>query len=257
MSNAATVNNIEEALQELGITDHTLKAEEKLALDEQGYVILPGLIDRAWLHQLRAAFEQMNEQQRAESGCQDAQESGTRHLENLVGKDPVFERVYTHPKLLAAVYYVLKRDFRLMQLAGRDPLPGFGQQALHADWKLQTPAEAHQNQAVNSLWCLDDFTTENGPTRIVPESHLLKRQPPKKLSTPASVHPQQISVIAPAGSVLIFNGFLWHSGTLNRSKQPRRVLNCFFTARENLSSSPVAPAVLEQISPAARYLLEV
>ncbi len=44
------------------MTDSTLTAQEKKALDEQGYLTLPGVIDKAWVEQMRAAFEQLDQQ---------------------------------------------------------------------------------------------------------------------------------------------------------------------------------------------------
>src|SRR5262249_59993077 len=122
--------------------------------------------------------------------------SGTRHLKDLVSQGEVFEGIYTHPKLLAAVHHVLGRPFKLGQFGGRDPLPGYGQQGLHADWTARTPGEPFY--AVTAIWLLDDFTKVNGATRLVPGTHFMCGQPPKAMSDPASRHPNQVTVIAQA-----------------------------------------------------------
>jgi hypothetical protein len=38
------------------VTTNTLTAAERVALDEQGYVIFENLIDKGWLQQMRDAF---------------------------------------------------------------------------------------------------------------------------------------------------------------------------------------------------------
>ena len=247
---AGSVDTVEEALRRLGVSATTLSSGEKHALDERGYLLLPKLIETDQLERLRAAFEQIAAQERPVTG---GPESGTRHLKDLVSQGKVFEGVYTHPKVLAAVYHVLGRPFGLFQLHGRDPLPGYGQQGLHADWRPRAPDQPFQ--IVVAIWLLDEFTMDNGATRLVPGTHRLKGPPPKGMADPARRHPDQISVIAPAGSVVIFNGHLWHSGTRNRSQGPRRALQCSFAARENLPLANRPWNEPEGLGPAVRYVL--
>lgn len=250
----SVVNTMEEALSELGVSGKTLTTQEKKALDERGYVILSNLINSKLLKQLQVAFEEACKQERAAEGYETSQEQGTRHINSLGSQFAVLEPLYTHPKLLAAVYQILKRDFKLSGLHGRDPLPGYGQQGLHTDW---TSPAVGEFQVVTALWLLDDFTPESGPTRLVPGTHLARNKPDKKLLAPTAKHPQQILAIAPAGSLLIFNGHTWHSGTQNDSKNHRRVITCLFHARENRQFTNPEWANLGQLSPVIRYLLAV
>jgi ectoine hydroxylase-related dioxygenase (phytanoyl-CoA dioxygenase family) len=101
------------------------------------------------------------------------QEPGTERLSDLVNKGDVFDICYTHARILASIAHVLTPDFKLSPLNYRAALPGQGHQALHADWSV--PVAAGQFRVCNSIWLLDDFTAENGPTRLVPGSHLRGR----------------------------------------------------------------------------------
>ncbi len=65
---------------------------------------------------------------------------------------------------------------------------------------------------------------------MLPGTHRMLEPLPKAMRQPESRHPDQKIVVAPAGSVLVFNGHLWHSGTRNESKLLRRVLQCQFVA---------------------------
>lgn len=243
------IDSIEDALDRLGVTQTTLSQKEKHALDQHGYIVVASLIDKSLLERLRAAFEQVSAQQRHSDN---KRQSGTRHVNDLINEGDVFEQAYTHPKLLAAAYYVLNRPFRLAQMNGRDPLPGYGQQGLHADWGHREPNDPFQ--VVTVIWLLDDFTEENGATRIVPGTHRLKT-PPKAMADPASRHRDQISVTAAAGSLLIFNGHLWHSGTRNNSTVSRRALQCSFVERESQGFAGTQHKSPEKLSPAVRYIL--
>ncbi len=232
MAQTAVISNIAEALQELGVNQNTLSEAEKLALDEQGYVILRDVVDPKWLKELRDIFERGVAENRENNTYHKKKELNIRHIElkSIEDEDKAIERIYTHPKLLAAVHYILKDEFKIFSLSGRDPLPGFGQQGLHADWPPRPKGSAYQ--VVNSLWMLDDFTADNGATRLVPGTHKLPHQISKQMAQPESRHPEQVFAIAPAGSVLIFNAHLWHSGMRNNSQKSRRVINCFFSLRE-------------------------
>jgi ectoine hydroxylase-related dioxygenase (phytanoyl-CoA dioxygenase family) len=246
------VNGIEDALRQCGATETTLSQGEKDALDQHGYLVLPDVVDATGLDRLRAAFESVIGQGQQKAS---AKQSGTRHVGDLANKDAAFDVVYTHPKVLAAVYHVLRCSFRLYQLSGRDPLQGYGQQGLHADWVPRAPSEPFR--IVTTIWLLDGFTPNNGATRLVPGTHRLLTPPPKQMAAPASRHPDQRLILAKAGSVLVFNGHLWHSGTRNETDRPRRVLQCSFLARDLVRSANPRPDVPERLGPAARYILGV
>jgi len=244
------INAIEDALRQCGVTETTLAPREKDDLDRYGYLVLPGVMDPDSLARLRSAFEAASGQgQRKAEGTK----SGTRHIADLARKDAAFERVYTHPSVLAAVYHVLGRSFKVLHLTGRDPLRGYGQQGLHTDWLARTPPEPFI--VVTSLWLLDDFTQNNGATRLIPESHHLARPLPKPMQQPEARHPDQKLIVARAGSALVFNGHLWHSGTRNESGGPRRVLQCQFVARGYSPPVDARPDFPDWSSPAARYIL--
>ena len=249
MSRSAT-NRIFEDPRSDGLDLATLTAAEQSALDRDGYVVFPEVIDSGLLGRLRTAFEEA-----ANHSQKPGKESGTRHINDLVNGDPVFESVYTHPTILAAVHHVLRCPFRLSQIGGRDPLPGFGQQGLHADWFVRTKGEPFR--IVTTISLLDDFTADNGATRLVPGTHQLLTQPPKSLAAPASRHPEQKIVVARAGSVLAFNGHLWHSGTRNDTRLPRRVLQLSYVGRGEIRSSRLSCNAPERLSQAGRYVLEV
>jgi ectoine hydroxylase-related dioxygenase (phytanoyl-CoA dioxygenase family) len=246
----ASASGIEEVLAQCGVTEKTLSPAEKDALDRDGYGVLIDVIDDAWLDRMRSAFEKAcGKDEKAPV----VKESGTRHIDDLVNGDEVFEGVYTHPRVLAAVYHILRVPFRIGQMTGREPLPGYGEQGLHADWNARVRGEPFR--IATTIWLLDDFTSDNGATRVVPGTHHLITLPPKSLADPASRHPEQKTIIAGAGSVLVFNGHLWHSGTRNETNYSRRVLQCSFVGRDELRFSRVTCASPDRLSSAARYFL--
>lgn len=243
---------MDEILRQSGVTETTLSVAEKLALDQQGYIVLPGVLDEALLAELRTAFEREAGQHSPDSN---QKQTGTRHTEDLRWQDPVFARFYTAPKILAATWQVLQRPFRVSGYSGRDPLPGYGQQGLHNDWMMRLPGDPFI--VVTALGLLDDYTHTNGATRLIPGSHLWPKPLPKQMQQPDQHHPAEQFIIAPAGSALIFNGHLWHSGTRNESTQSRRILQLTFVAREMARPEITEHPPIEKFSPAARALLGI
>jgi ectoine hydroxylase-related dioxygenase (phytanoyl-CoA dioxygenase family) len=229
---------------------NTISKREREALDRDGYVVLPNLIDTDGLARLRTAFETECEK---DTHASVVKESGTRHINNLANRGAVFELLYTHSRVLAAAYHVLRDEFRVGQIGGRDPLPGFGQQGLHADWPARSKGEPFR--IVTAIWLLDDFASDNGATRVVPGTHKLLNQPPKSFADPASRHPDQTIIVGRAGSALVFNGHLWHSGTMNKSNGSRRVVQCLLVRREEFRFSRISVGSSELLSPPARYML--
>jgi ectoine hydroxylase-related dioxygenase (phytanoyl-CoA dioxygenase family) len=113
----------------------------------------------------------------------------------------------------------------------------------------------------NSIWLLDDFTQDNGATRVVPGSHLSGKSPGDVLADTRDPHPSEVLLTAPAGTVVVFNSHLWHGGTMNRSSRPRRAMHSYFTRRGNPQQTDqrayIRPQTLARLSPAARFVLDV
>jgi len=182
------------------------------ALDLDGYIVVTQALDEHWLVRLRLAFENAP-----------VQSSGTQHVE-ILEETPELDawlELAHHPAVVAAADHVLSRPYHVAGLHGRNPLPGFGQQGLHADW-TRTAGEPYR--VLTTLWMLDDFTTQNGATRVVPGTHRFLQGPSKSLAQPLARHPDEKIITGLAGSVLIFNGYLWHSGRRNESSGPRRAV---------------------------------
>jgi ectoine hydroxylase-related dioxygenase (phytanoyl-CoA dioxygenase family) len=247
----ASPYKFEDVLRDLEVDGTLLSPGERRALDEQGYLILHGIIDRSWVNELCAAFE---EAVAADRQTPTGKESGTRHPVNLLNRSKTFHGICAQPKAMAAIHHILRRPFRLSQFSGRDPLPGYGQQGLHTDWMPRAANEPAW--VVTAIWMLDDFTKDNGATRIVPGTHRLPGQIPKAMADPSAHHPDELIVVGQAGSVLLFNGHLWHSGTRNNSRGSRRALQSVFWARE--AFPPYAEPLCDRrdgLTPAVRYIL--
>ena len=138
-------------------------------------------------------------------------------------------------------------------------LPGQGHQGFHADWR--SGVEPGDYYVCNSMWLLDDFTVETGATRVVPGSHRSGKHPKDAMEEPTQAHPEEIQLIAPAGTVVIFNSHLWHAGGLNQTNSPRRGMLAYFCRRDQPQLTDqrkfIRPETYDRLSVAARFILGV
>jgi ectoine hydroxylase-related dioxygenase (phytanoyl-CoA dioxygenase family) len=251
--------NIREALFALGVRTDSLSDAEAKALDRDGFVPLYNVLTPERVRRFAQRIDALTVLEGAEAGKEVHQEKGTNRLADLVNKDPIFEICFTHPRVLAAVAHVLQGEFKLSSLNSRAALPGEGLQGLHADWNgAVTPGDFC---VCNSLWLLDDFTEENGATRVVPGSHNSGKAPQDEMPDRSATHTHEVKLIAPAGTVVIFNAHAWHGGTRNESERPRRALHSYFCRRDQPQQLDqrkyIRPDTYNRLSAAARYILDV
>jgi ectoine hydroxylase-related dioxygenase (phytanoyl-CoA dioxygenase family) len=246
-----------EQLSRLGLESYELADEHKRRLDEDGFTVFENVIPDGWMVELREAFERTHEREGLEAGKEVAQMEGVRRLADLVNKDEAFDLVYLQPFLLSAVCYIIQQPFKLHSLNGHDPVQGNPPQALHPDWGGERDA-AH---VVNSMWMLDDFTVENGATRIVPGSHRDPRKVNEVHPDGLAPYPGEVRLIGKAGSVGVFNGNAWHGSSTSLNGRLRRTLHCAFIARQHPQQTDqrrhLRDETAARLSPLARYLLDV
>ena len=74
-------------------------------------------------------------------------------------------------------------------------------------------------------------------------------------------HPDEVKLLAPVGTVVVFNSHLWHGGTHNSSRVPRRALHAAFVRRDqeqqNDQRKLIQPQMYARLGAAARHILDV
>jgi ectoine hydroxylase-related dioxygenase (phytanoyl-CoA dioxygenase family) len=246
------------ALTDLGVAANTIDDETRERLDRDGYAALEGVLTGELIAVMRNRLAELLVEEGDQAGLEVHQEAGTDRLADLVNKHPAFDICFTDPKLLACVAHVLG-EFKLSSLNFRAAHPGEGLQAMHAEGGPCT--DLANFYVCNSIWLLDDFTADNGATRVVPGSHLSGKRPGDVMPDVRGAHPDEVLLLAPAGTVVVFNSHLWHGGSLNSSPHPRRALHSYFTRRGNSQQLDqkkyVRPETLSRLTPAARFILDV
>ena len=81
------------------------------------------------------------------------------------------------------------------------------------------------------------------------------------MADPKAPHPDEKMVLAPAGTVVVFNSHTWHGGTLNRTTAPRRAIHSYWTRRDQPQQMNqrkfLHAETVQSFSPALRFLLDV
>ena len=83
---------------------------------------------------------------------------------------------------------------------------------------------SHLTLMMNVLIMLEDFTVENGATRLLPGSHKQKDKPPEKVFLNDAIH-----ITGSAGSVLLFDSNVWHSASPNLDGSTRAAITLSYT----------------------------
>ncbi|MBI3994127.1 MAG: phytanoyl-CoA dioxygenase family protein [Candidatus Lambdaproteobacteria bacterium] len=220
------------------------------ALRQDGYVVLRGLLTPAQVQAVREAIEAHNTQTAFGRGEFDG--FRTRRVYNLIAKTRVLDALCLHPTVLALLEGFLDDQLQLSQTLGITIYPGQGAQALHRDDNYYPLPRPRMPLTVNTFWAITDFTEDNGATLLVPGSHRGNdAQPPP--------HATRVRAVMPAGSVVVYDGSLFHGGGENRSDAQRIGLTVLYTRawlrqQENHFLS-VPREVVRQMPPALQRLL--
>ena len=232
---------------------HELPRETLKELSETGFTVMAGPVVQDEFARIVAAYD--SAVLAAHPNDVSVGRSTTR-VNDFVNRGPDFDQFYVYPPSLAACCSIIGQPFKLSTMHARTVEPHSPAQALHVDFK----SDADGWPMVGFIVMVDDFRIENGATRFVPGSHLWSHNPGDQRDQTAD-YQGQIAACGQAGSIVIYNGSVWHGHLANLTSQPRRSIQGAYIRRE------VAPAVdqaarirqdtMSRIGDLAKYLLDL
>jgi ectoine hydroxylase-related dioxygenase (phytanoyl-CoA dioxygenase family) len=193
-------------------TGHLLTERVVADLGRDGYAVVESLLDAGQATAVRDGLRDVLD--RTPLGRNDFEGYQTRRIYALFAKSRAFDALATHPLLLSVLDGVLGGSYQLSAPTGIEIGPGEKAQVLHTDDAIYPLPRPHPEVVLNTMWALDDFTVDNGATRVVPGSHRWTDRWPTDEDT-------TVAVTMPKGSVLFIVGSLWHGGGENRADKPR------------------------------------
>jgi len=142
----------------------------------------------------------------------------TRRIRRVLSVAPRAAALLDHDMVVGVANEALLpycANYQIGSTEAVEVLPGQPSQPLHRDDTIYPMEVAGLEYQIGVMWALDDFTEENGGTRVVPGSHRTLR----------SWHLPDLddweATVMPRESALFYTGSVWHGAGENRSDKPR------------------------------------
>jgi ectoine hydroxylase-related dioxygenase (phytanoyl-CoA dioxygenase family) len=182
---------------------------------EEGFIILENLLSDEQVQRIRAELAPYLQMQHM--GRNDFEGFKSERVYALLAKAPAVAEIIEHPAVLPVVDAFLPKNYLLSSALAINLHPGETAQNFHIDDAPGGGPEVPKPRppfGISSIWAFDDFTEANGATEVIPGSH---RWPAERTAREG----EQVKVLMPAGSVVVFAGNLIHRGGANRSASTR------------------------------------
>ncbi len=204
------------------MTDSVTIRQQLAALHQQGFVLLPAVLDPAGIAALREAIDGLEPIHWDYQGLVDD------HYKCVFNRSPFWLRFLDLPGVIELAEAALGTDCHIIGQTAWRSRPGFIGGELHADYLamelpeslLADPAFELPMQICTAHLYLNDIDADLCPTLVIPGSHRAGRkpQPGETQWHGRSAEP----VLCKAGDMLLFRSDLWHAGSRNRSAERSR-----------------------------------
>jgi len=187
------------------------------ALRRDGAVIVENLAEAGVVDAVRA---ELRPELDAKGLRQESDFNGslTNRISNVLAVSPSSAAIVDHDLVVAVANEILLPHcaaYHIGSMTAIEILPGESSQALHRDDTPFPIDNAGMELQIGVMWALNDFTRENGGTRVVAGSHRFLRS--WHLPSLENWETAEMS----AGSALFYLGSMWHGGGANQSDKPR------------------------------------
>jgi hypothetical protein len=240
----------------LSYLDRTSSPEEVVSrLRRDGAVVVTGLAEAELAGKVTAELRQKLNASGLDSSS-DFNGAKTLRSGSVLANAPAAAPLLDHDMVVEVANEILLphcATYQVGSITAIEILPGESAQALHRDDSLYPIEINGMELEIGVMWALNDFTQENGATRVVPSSHRFIR----------SWHLPDLSnweaAVMPAGSALFYMGSTWHGGGANNSNEPRLgLINTYslgWLRQESNQYLETPPEVAAQFGPRLRALL--
>ena len=192
------------------------------ALRHDGAVIIRNQISDEVADQIRA---ELRPQWDAQGKNDESDFNGYKTLRasGVLRWSPTSVDVVAHPRVLEVCDDILLEfciNYRIGSLTAIEILPGETAQVLHTDDGVYPVRLPGMQLQISAMWALDDFTEENGATRVVPGSNRVTDV--HRYHTADDRFADDVAqAVMPKGSVLFYLGSTWHGGGANKTDKSR------------------------------------
>ena len=194
--------------------DEKERAEHVARIREQGFSVVEDAIEPDLVASLAAALLRLEREMDIKPAMNSFEGHRTVRIYNLLAYGSPFDQVPIHASILPIVEDILDPGCLISSLSSIAIDPEEIAQPIHADDQVIPLAKPHIPIVCNTMWALTDFTEANGATRLVPGSH-------KQDNPTYGGKYETIPAVMKTGSVLVWDGSLWHGGGANQTSRRR------------------------------------
>src|SRR3989344_1481039 len=195
------------------------------SMERLGYFVAPKIFSEAELVRIREKLDLIWIEQLARYGTEFLERIGDYgQIRGMMTYDPYFYDLIMHPVIKKIVDYFLGETAILHLQNGIVSHPGrrHNQALFHRDFAKNFVCS--KMLSINTFIAVDEFNEQTGATWIVPGTHRFEKVPSEEY-----VKQHKIQVVVPAGSLIVFDSMLWHSGGYNFTANVRRAVNQQYT----------------------------
>lgn len=236
-------------------------------LAEHGYCLVAEALSAGQLAAVRQALVRAAAEDVADGHATIDSGGANQRVWQLLNRGPEFRQLAQHPVALELMGRLLGGhvprhvgglpddlpNLLLSNIAANIAGPGGEPQYIHADQVFVPLPWPPYPLTASVMWMLDDFTADNGATRVVPGTHTTGRNPDR------GAHAQAVPVEAAAGTALIFDGRVWHGTGANTTDARRHGILAYYSVpwlrQQENSTVSVNGEVLAAMSPVLRRLV--
>lgn len=211
----------------------------KRGMAEDGYVIIPNVIDRDEVAELKRRIDDLRPFCYDRS---DPEKKNIDHFKNVFNRSPYWLQYLDKPGVIEAAEGAMGDDCHIIGMTGWRTPPGAGGFGMHIDQQFFPVAEELLTSGQVQLpvmlstahFYLNDMTIDLCPTWVVPKSHLSGRGPGAKPGDGRTGFiggdernwngNEAVPVLVKAGDVMLFRSEIWHSGSKNMTADQTRYL---------------------------------
>ncbi len=201
---------------------------------EHGYVIIENAMEHVGLQNAIAAYERiqaLTEPSWKKMVAHGHLKGGYGHgpnahtMDNVHQYDTLWLELAMNPCLVPLLKRIVGIDVQVMEMVCHCHHAGT---AAHTAWHRDWPAWTHPEHTLKAkaFYFLDNQTEDMGCFALVPGTHTLPEGPPRAQYRDEFLEdmPNLKKIVAPAGSVVVWNVLCWHSGLANTSVRDRRIV---------------------------------
>jgi ectoine hydroxylase-related dioxygenase (phytanoyl-CoA dioxygenase family) len=239
--------------------------EVKSKLDRDGYAIIESVLSVEEVANLKKLVVQIaNAEVQSNSAYLYGGANKCQRIYNLLNKNEIFRDLIQKPLIIEIMEHMFARDTlhdKYVLSSWHCNIIGEGGEAsiLHVDSAVPEPLPEWIIR-MNINYMLDDFTADNGATLCLPGSHKFLKKPKKE----DQYRTDLVKMIAPKGSLAIWNGHLWHKSGENKTENSRvALLGCFAASHlremclEENHLQVLEPKLIHAMSPQLKRLIGV